>query len=468
MTKRSIGTALVLLAAASAAQAQVMAAHATAPVAEHGDPVAPILLCLAVMIAAAKLGGSLFLRWGQPAVLGELVGGVVLGNILLLGGLTPTAAVTAGGLPAAWAQFVQAATEAGTPLDILARLGLVLLLFIVGLECDLRALLRVGGRACAAAVLGVGASGVLGALVAHAAWPGQHEPLAEVFIGAALGATSVGIAARVLRELKQSGRPETSFVLGTAVIDDILGLVVLAVMVAIVTARAAGTAPAANQVAGLVTGALLFLFVAVAGGVWLAPLAFAVTARLKGEGVLLATALVICFVLAGLAGAAGLAPLIGAFGAGLLLDEVHYVEFQRHHGIEHRLEDLVQPLAEFLVPLFFVQMGMTVRLEALAHVDILFFALLLTGAAVLGKQACALASGRALDSRIVAWGMTPRGEVQLIFAAVGHHLLLAGRPLLDDGAEAALVVVVMATTLLTPGLLAKAVRNAPEYIAPET
>jgi Kef-type K+ transport system membrane component KefB len=439
---RRLAAALVLLLC--------LAAPALAAGGEYSDPVAPILLELALLLAAAKLGASAFLRLGQPAVLGELVAGIVLGNLLLAGGDQ-----TVGG----W--MVAQAVTPGLPLDILARLGLVLLLFVVGLECDLRAMWRMSGPALAVSSFGVAATFVLTWGAAALLAPGGAEPLRAVFIAVALCATSVGVTARVLRELGVLERDEAAIILGAAVLDDLMGLVLLAVVAALATAREAGTALAGGDVALMFAAATTFLVLAVAGGAWLAPRAFALTSRLRGEGLLLLTALGLCFVLAGLSAAVGLAPMIGAFAAGLLLEEVHYVEFRRRHGVDRKLEDLLQPLAEFLVPIFFVQMGLTVRLAAVAQPRALLFALVLGLAAVAGKLACGLGAPRRCRRLAVGVGMAPRGEVVIIAAAMGRGLTLGGRPLIDDVANAAIVLVVVGSTLITPPLLAACWRREP-------
>lgn len=428
--------------------------------ASHADPLGPVLFALVIILFAAKAGGALFLRMHQPAVLGELVAGVILGNALLPLGLQPETAAAHDGLVGWWARFVLATVSPGTPLDILARLGVVLLLFLVGLESNLKAMLRVGVPSLLVASLGVLAPFVLGYCVARYTLPGGGQTLVYVYIGATLCATSVGITARVYRELGRLDREESRIVLGAAVIDDVMGLVILAVVSGMITAQARGTTLNATEVGRVLSVALAFLVFAVAGGLWLAPRAFALTARLRGEGVLLVSALGICFTLAGLAAAAGLAPIVGAFAAGLLLDEVHYIEFRRRHGSDHKIEDLLVPVGDFLVPIFFVQMGMTVKLSAFAQPGVLWFAALLTLAAILGKQACGLAVPRHLDRLSIGLGMIPRGEVGLIFAAIGHQLRLGGQPVIGDVANAAVVIMVILTTLATPPLLQWSLRRA--------
>ena len=207
----------------------------------HTDPVGPVLLELVVLLAAAKLGGAIFLRVGQPAVLGELVAGVVLGNAILLTGNNHTLT-----------QFATDVTTPGTPIDILARLGVVLLLFTVGLESNLGAMLKVGAASFLVATIGVVCPFILGWGVSRLLLPGTHDPLTHVFIGATLCATSVGITARVFQELGRLDQDESRIVLGAAVIDDVMGLVVLAVVSSMITAKATGQSLAIGSVVLLV------------------------------------------------------------------------------------------------------------------------------------------------------------------------------------------------------------------------
>jgi Kef-type K+ transport system membrane component KefB len=204
---------------------------------------------------------------------------------------------------------------------------------------------------------------------------------------------------------------------------------------------------------GLVLGkAVAFLFGALLLGVWLSPRLFTLAARLSGRGVLLATALVFCFALAYVASVIGLAPIVGAYAAGLILEDVHFRPFA-HRG-EQQLEHLVHPISTFLVPVFFVIMGMRVDLSAFARTDVLGLAAVLTLAAIVGKQACSLgAIDRSLDRLSIGIGMIPRGEVGLIFANIGLGLSLAGQPIIDGGIFSAVVIMVIVTTMATPPLL---------------
>jgi Kef-type K+ transport system membrane component KefB len=402
-------------------------------VTSHTDPIAIVALALAIILAGAKVGGHLAERIGQPAVLGELLVGIVLGNLHLVGieNFEPL--------------------KANTTLDALARLGVILLLFEVGLESTVGDMLQVGARSLAVAVLGVVAPWVLGWAVGVFMLP-QHSVYAHVFLGAILTATSVGITARVLRDLGRAQAPEARIILGAAVIDDILGLVILAVVANLIGAANTGAALSWGAVSIVIGKAMVYLVGALSLGLWLSPHVFRVTARLRGRGILLATGLVFCFLLSWLASVIGLAPIVGAFAAGLVLEQGHYRQFTEKG--EHTLVELVKPIASFLVPVFFVLVGMTVEIAAFANRGVLGLATLLTVAAIVGKQLCALGGlGAPLDRLSIGIGMIPRGEVGLIFANIGLGLAINGVPVIDGGIYSAVVIMVMLTTLVTPPLL---------------
>lgn len=396
-------------------------------------PAAQVLLALAVVLTLAKVGGDLAVRLKQPAVLGELVAGVFLGNLGLIG-----------------INFTEP-FKTNPTLDTLAQLGVIVLLFEVGLESTVRDMLNVGWTSLLVAVLGVVTPFALGWGVGALLLP-SHSAYVHAFLGATLTATSVGITARVLKDLGKTQSPEARVILGAAVVDDVLGLVILAVVSGVIQAADSGADFAYSDIALIVAKSAGFLFGAVFLGLVISPRLFGVASRLRGTGVLLATALVFCFGLSYLAAAIGLAAIVGAYAAGLILEDVHYRTFTQRG--EHQLEELLQPIGAFLVPLFFVLMGMRVDLSTFGRGDILGFAALLTVAAVIGKQACALG---VLDSRLdrlaIGLGMIPRGEVGLIFASIGLGLTIGGEPIIDSGTYAAVVIMVIVTTMVTPPAL---------------
>jgi Kef-type K+ transport system membrane component KefB len=392
-----------------------------------------ILAGLALVLVIAKAAGDVFERMGQPAVLGEIVAGVVLGNLNLLG----------------WPWFDGLLRQ--EVFQGLAEIGVVLLLFEVGLESDLGKMARAGRTASAVAVIGVVFPIALGfavhsALVADASW---HVHL---FVGAVLAATSVGITARVLRDLGRLDSPTARVILGAAVIDDVIGLMVLSVVVGIVDAADSGQSLAAWEIARIALMAVGFLIGATVLGRPAALALFRVVSFLHIRGLLLAAALAFCFALAYLAALVQLHPIVGAFAAGLVLDEVSYRDLATREDVG--LEVQLQPISSFLVPVFFVYTGALVDLGAVSS-NILLLAGCLTLAAMIGKQACALAAfGDGVDRLSVGIGMIPRGEVGLIFASVGTTTMLAGEPVMSSGSYAAAVIMVMVTTLVTPPLLA--------------
>ncbi len=397
------------------------------------DALGPALLALAVMLAGAKLGGDVASRLGQPAVLGELLTGVLLGNAPLLGVTTFEVLGTD--------PFVRS----------LAELGVVLLLFEVGLESTVPQMLKVGGSALLVAVLGVVAPMALGFVVGEWLLP-EASIYVHLFLGATLSATSVGITARVLKDLGRTDTPEARIILGAAVIDDVLGLVILAAVTAIIEAADRGVAATPGPVLLLAGKAIGFLGAAIGLGVLLTPLLYRAAARLRGGGVLLGTSLAFCFGMSWLASAVGLAPIVGAFAAGLILESAHYRPFVERG--DRQLEDLVHPVVAFLGPVFFVSMGLRVHLAAFADPSILGLAAALTVAAILGKQICSVGVLKRGVRRLpVGLGMIPRGEVGLIFANIGMGLHIGGEAVITPAVYSAVVVMVIVTTLITPPLL---------------
>jgi Kef-type K+ transport system membrane component KefB len=413
-----------------------------------GDPVAGVALGLAVILLAATLAGDLAVRLHQPAVLGELLAGVVLGNLPLLG-------------------VHQLAYLAESPfIDMLARLGVLLLLFEVGLESTVRQMLQVGPQAVVVALIGVVAPAGLGFALGVALLPGEGAYV-HAFLGATLSATSVGISARVLRDLGRTNSAEARLILGAAVVDDVLALVGLAVVGGAIVAANAGQVLSWGSIAFVLGKAALFLGASLFLGVLLSPPLFGLAARLRSKSVMLAIALAFCFALAWVASLIGLSPIVGAFAAGLVLEDVHFRKF-RARG-EEPLENLVRPIAAFLVPVFFVVMGMRTDLRACTRPGVLLLAAALTVAAIVGKLLCSVGVLKGgVDRLSVGIGMIPRGEVGLIFANAGAALTMHGRPVIDGDTFSAVVVMVVVTTVLTPPLLKLRLSRAGEQPVPAT
>jgi Kef-type K+ transport system membrane component KefB len=390
---------------------------------------AKILLALALILVGAKVVGDLFNRLGQPAVLGELIAGVILGNLTLVG---------VGGF-----EFISEHES----FALLASLGVILLLFQVGLESDLTEMARTGVAAVLVAIVGVVVPVALGYGV-HAWLVPDAEWYVHLFIGAILAATSVGITARVLQDLGRIATPTARVILGAAVIDDVLGLILLAVVKGIVIGTQTGDNISLLEIAAITGKAFLFLLGAVMLGRPASRVLFKVATTLRARGVLVAISLGFCFAVAGLAQLAGLDAIVGAFAAGLVLETVAYEDLETREA--HGLEDQLGQIAQFLVPVFFVYVGTRVDLGALGSASTLFLAAMLTIAAVIGKQACSLAAvGDGVNRIGVGLGMIPRGEVGLIFATVGIQV-----GVVSQSTYASIVVMVMVTTMVTPPILA--------------
>jgi Kef-type K+ transport system membrane component KefB len=433
---RRVGVRAVAVASGVAGVAALWATPVWAATESPGgqaDPIAPLILSVALILIAAKLGGHIAARFSQPPVLGELAAGVLMGNLALLG----------------FPQLNYLKTDAS--VDMLARLGVILLLFQVGLESTIAQMMKVGLSSFLVATLGVVGPFVLGFGVGAWLLPGASV-YAHIFLGATLTATSVGITARVLKDLGRSQTDEGRIILGAAVIDDVQGLVILAVVTGIVAAANHGATLSYGAIGVVLSKATLFLVGSLVLGLYVSPRLFSFASKLQASGVLLAVGLAFCFLLAWIANAIGLAPIVGAFAAGLVLEDLHYRNFTDRG--EHTLHTLVEPVASFLVPIFFVVMGVRTDLRAFAQPGVLGLAAALTLAAVIGKQACAFGIvGKGFDRLSVGIGMIPRGEVGLIFANMGLTMVVAGQPIVTQEVFSALVVMVIATTLVTPPTL---------------
>lgn len=397
--------------------------------ASQTDELGWLALGLTVVVGGALFGGHLSARFGQAAVLGELLAGMALGSI------------------ARPAKLGFIATD--PYLDIIARLGMLLLLFEVGLDLSVRDLFVVGPSSLMVAAIGTLASFAAGAVAATALTPAAPQAT-HVFMGAALTATSVGITARVLKDMRASRSAEARIVLGAAVVDDVLGLVVLGIVVASF-ASPVGSISRQMSIAALVMKTVGFLVLSIVLGTRLTPSWFRHASRLRTKGALLAVGLCFCFFLSWAASSLGLAALVGAFAAGLVLEDTHSQFFVRRG--ERPLGELLQPMTSFLVPVFFVLTGFRADIRALGP-STLALSSVLTLAAVLGKLCCAAGVFAKGASRLtVAIGMIPRGEVTLVFAALGSAYKIGQSPLLDQNGYTAIVTVVILTTLLTPPAL---------------
>ncbi len=437
----------------------------------HADPVVPILIASIFITMGAALGG-LMMKWiKQPSVLGELLVGLLAGNLgyyfrnpvltvlregdnlskisgMALGGPYSVADATHQLLPPGPHTDLIASLLASPNglsylnvyafIDVVSRLAILILLFLVGLEISLVEMRRVGKSATYVAVLGIVLPMLLGMGTMKLLHP-QGTLAADLFIGGILTATSVGITARVLRDLGKDTTEEARVILGAAVIDDVLCLIILAVVSGL-----AVTGTISLSSIAITTGkATLFLVASLGVGIWFTP---KLVRRLNTYGVKnlkLLFGVSFAFLLAWLANVAELATIVGAFAAGMVLNSFFDREVE---GAS--LHELLSPVESLVVPLFFVWMGIQVKLESMANKDVLIAGLLLTIVAIVGKVASGWGCPPTMNRLAVGFGMMPRGEVGLIFAGIGK-----GIGVVDEGLFSAVVLLVMVTTVLAPVLL---------------
>lgn len=446
----------------------------------HHDPFADVVLSLAIILIIALLGRGIAERFNQPAVLGELLIGVVVGNvgywlgdpsfILIMhlneaGDLFDAVWTTGLGIEDAALEkyagqelgpdhpvtkmFVLLSGVEAVPLIILgfavwmfSSLGVLLLLFMVGLESSVEEMKKVGGPAMAVAVVGVVAPMALGLGATFLIVP-EIPFTAHLFIAATLAATSVGITARVFKDLGKMATPEAKIILGAAVIDDVLGLIILAVVVGMVATGEVQLAEIARicLISAAFLGAILLF------GPRLAGYGVPIFRVFEKRRLKLLYPLCLMFILSWLANLVGLAAIVGAFAAGLIITEKQFDGEKDAPTGESRqkIEQLIEPLESVFAPVFFVLMGMQVNLATFLNIDVLGLGCVLIVAAILGKAVSGIVAGGTVDKATVGIGMVPRGEVGLIFASVGKGLGVLG-----DGEFSAIVIMVIVTTLLTP------------------
>ncbi len=448
----------------------------------HPDPVVPILIACIFITLAAALGG-LLMRWiQQPSVLGELLVGLVAGNlgyyfrnpvltvlregdnlsrisVMALSGPVTVAEATQKILPpGAHTDLIAALLSSPNGLsylniydfiDVVSRLAILILLFLVGLEISLVEMRRVGKTAAYVAVLGIILPMILGMSTMKLLHPSSHLA-ADLFIGGILTATSVGITARVLRDLGRDTTEEARVILGAAVIDDVLCLIILAVVSGLAVT---GTVSIAS-IAITTAKAAFFLCASLGIGIWLTPKLVRRLATVGVKNLKLLFGVSFAFLMAWLATVADLATIVGAFAAGMVLNSF----FDREVG-GASLHELLSPVESLVVPLFFVWMGIQVKLETMANKDVLIAGLSLTIVAIVGKVAAGWGCPPTMNRLAVGFGMMPRGEVGLIFAGIGK-----GIGVVDEGLFSAVVLLVMVTTVLAPILL-RATLGAPAALA---
>jgi Kef-type K+ transport system membrane component KefB len=428
----------------------LLAATPEAPEANASLVLAGVLLSLVVVYLASKLGGEICARINLPTVLGELVGGVIIGVSALHLLIFPGSGIEASASqimqllqgtttldPAALQVTFNAQSEV---ISTLAELGVVILLFEIGLESDLKALIQVGIQAAVVAVVGVTVPFVLGTAGLMLLF--QVPAIPAIFAGAALTATSIGITAKVLAELQRLSSREGQIIIGAAVLDDVLGIIVLAVVGGLVKT---GEVQVGNIVY-LVISAAAFLIGGILLGRLVSPALVGLIDRMKTRGSLLLVSLIVAFVLSYVAVAIQLEAILGAFVAGLILAETTK---------RHELEEQIKPIADMLVPVFFVVVGARTDVSVLnpfnpANQEGLIIATFLVVVAIVGKVVTGLAvfGLPGINRLAIGVGMIPRGEVGLVFAAYG-----ATTGALNPALQAAVIVMVIVTTFVAPPLL---------------
>jgi len=424
------------------------------------EEIIPItFLWIVVILVGTKLLASACERIGQPAVLGELVAGVIFGNLTILG------------------IYIFEPLRDNYFINFLAEFGVVILLFQIGLESNLQEMRKVGVRAFLVACVGVIVPFVLGTWVIGPLLLGNMPFSSHLFLGATLTATSVGITARVFQDLKKLATREAKIVLGAAIIDDVLGLIILAVVSAIVVVGSVSI----GDISWITAKAVLFLVGSIVIGQLIAkPLGRFFSKIHRGIAMKFTLAIGFGLIFAYLSKQIGLAPIVGAFAAGLILDPVHFEDFESpamvndlkeiannvehpdrklemnelaDHHANHHIEELIKPLAYIMVPIFFFISGFRVQLDALLDSSILLIALGIVAAAFVGKIVAGIVAGK-VNKLVVGFGMIPRGEVGLIFAVMGRSL-----GVVNDKIYAAIVIMIILSTLLTPPILAVLLRR---------
>lgn len=421
---------------------------------EHGALFMTTLLWVGVLLLLARVF-SLVRKLHLPTVFGELLLGIILGNLALIG----------------W----NVADDLGQNELILfiAEVGAIILLFQAGLESNVREMRQVGGRALAVALVGVAAPFLLGTYVLGPLLLPGLDIGAYLFLGAALSATSVGITARVFKDMGVLDSREAKIVMGAAVIDDVLGLVLLSVIAAFVTTGALSV----GAISWIVFESIAFLIGSIVLGQLLAPLLGAAFSRIQtGVGMKFTLAISLCLLFAYGASLIGLAPIIGAFAAGLILEPVHFSYFRQAKIIsdvkkllkgesrklkrdvskvldrhaDHHVEELIKPLAFFFVPIFFVSIGLGVDLAALVQPQTLLVAGIISMVAILAKLVAGLFAGPKVNKWLIGVGLVPRGEVGLIFASFG-----LGLGVIDETLFSIIVATVVITTFVAPLVMSR-------------
>jgi len=443
--------------------------------AASGDKFADIYLLFFLILIGAVLGRFLAKKINQPAVLGELVAGVLIGVIMYqfnspvitlmrhqddvnkivesslssniswsdaIKNNIPAESLGADGYGNELMSIMQSPEFPSINLTVQAiflfsSLGVLLLLFVVGLETNMEDMVNVGGVAMITAVIGVVAPSLLGYFATMILLP-DHDHNLYLFVGATLCATSIGITARVFKDMGKLNIPEARIVLGAAVIDDILGLIILAVVAGIISSGSIQI----PEILIILLKAILFLGITLYAGKKFLRKQIKVVAILDNKNIRLLFPFALLIFLSWLSDRIGLASIVGAFAAGLIIKEEYFKEVAKDKY--KSVKDVIEPIEMIFAPVFFVIMGLQVDISAFANFNILGIALILTLVAILGKLISGIFA-KGLDKKIIGIGMVPRGEVGLIFASIGKVM-----GILDNALFSAIIIVVILTTFITP------------------
>lgn len=450
----------------------VMAAEPSHFHVSHSDPIAPVILGVTGILFFAMIGRFGARKLGFPSVLGELTMGIILGNLayyfhydlimvlregtamfdtmgnLLMGETLEASCLKAVGnecavpiLEILRGPHGNEILQVAHTVDVFSRYGVIFLLFLVGLETSIDEMRRVGPDSSRVAIIGVLLPFLLG-ILASTLLIEDVELHTSLFLGATLAATSVGITAMVLQELDMQQTDLARIILGAAVFDDVLGLLMLAIVSGIVVTGSIDI----FHIAQIIVLATLFLVAAMILGPYVIRLIVKLFRRLDIIEAKMFASYLFVMVLAWMANLSGLATIIGAFTAGLILQDAYFDHWNKDGKCPVTIKDLIMPLEVIMVPIFFVLMGIQVKLETFLQPDILMLAGGLLIAAIIGKIVSGY--GACVKNRLaIGIGMMPRGEVGLIFAAMGKTL-----GVIDDALFSAVVLMVIVTTLMAPPL----------------
>jgi len=449
----------------------------------HNDPVAPVILGVTGILFVALIGRFSARKLGFPSVIGELIMGIIAGNLafyyqvdlitvlregpaifdtmenLLKGEGLELACLNAVGIEGCWhildilrGPHGNEILQVAHTVDVFSRYGIIFLLFLVGIDTSIDEMLKVGPNSSRVAIVGVLLPFALGMMVSTLLIE-DVELHTSMFLGATLAATSVGITAMVLQEMKMEQTEIAHIILGAAVFDDVLGLLMLTIISGIVVTGSIDM----MQISITIIIASVFLLATVYIGPYFIRLLVRLFSRLDIIEAKMFVSYLFVMLMAWMANLSGLATIIGAFAAGLILHDAYFESWEDDRKCPVTIKDLIMPLEVILVPIFFVLMGLQVKLETFLQTDVMLLAAGLLVAAIVGKLFSGLGAFGVKNKMAIGIGMMPRGEVGLIFAAIGKSL-----GVLDDALFSAVVLMVIVTTLLSPPLFKHCLKRCKE------